>query len=86
MCSGPGDIGTALTRDYIAYDLASALQSAGVPIRCVNADLWPTNIEANREYADFDAVILPGFGHFLMQEAPDELNAALIEIVTDLSE
>ena len=86
MCSGPGEIGAALIRDYVAYDLASALQSAGVPIRCVNADKWPTNTEANRKYADFDAVILPGVGHFLMHEAPDELNDALIEIVTALSD
>jgi pimeloyl-ACP methyl ester carboxylesterase len=85
MCGGPGGIGAALIRDYVAYDLASALRSAGVPIRCVNADKWPTNVEANREYADFDAVILTGFGHFLMQEAPDELNDALLEIVTALS-
>ena len=86
ICSGPGEIGAALMRDYVAYDLASALQFAGVPIRCVNADKWPTNVEANRKYADFDAVILSGFGHFLMQEAPDELNDALIEIVTALSD
>ena len=86
MCSGPGEIGAALIRDDVAYDLASALQSAGVPIRCVNADKWPTNAEANRKYADFDAVILPGVGHFLMHEAPDELNDALIEIVGALSD
>jgi pimeloyl-ACP methyl ester carboxylesterase len=86
MCGGPGEIGTALMRDYVAFDLASALQAAGVPIRCINADKWPTNVEANRSYADFDAVILPGFGHFLMHEAPDELNDALIEIVTALSD
>ncbi len=84
MCGGPGDIGTALLRDYVAFDLASSMQSAGVPVRCVNADLWPTNTAANRKYADFGVVILPGVGHFLMQEAPDELNAALIEIVTAL--
>jgi pimeloyl-ACP methyl ester carboxylesterase len=86
MCSGPGDIGAALIRDYVTFDLASAMQSAGVPVRCINADLWPTNTEANRKYADFDVVILPGVGHFLMQEAPDELNDALIELVTALSE
>jgi pimeloyl-ACP methyl ester carboxylesterase len=86
MCSGPGQVGTALIRDYVAFDLASALRSAGVPIRCVNSDKWPTNIEANRQYADFDAVILPGVGHFLMHEAPDELNDALITIVMALSE
>ncbi|MEN8261014.1 MAG: alpha/beta hydrolase, partial [Pseudomonadota bacterium] len=81
MCGGPGEIGMALIRDYINYDLASAMQSTGVPIRSINADKWPTNVEANRKYADFDAVILTGFGHFLMQEATDELNRLLIETV-----
>jgi len=85
MCSGPGEIGTALIQDYVNYDLASAMQSAGVPIRCINADKWPTDVDANRKYADFDAVILTGFGHFLMQEAPDELNRVMIETVTNMT-
>ena len=63
----------------------ATLRSVHVPIRCVNADLWPTNVESNRKYADFDAVILPGYGHFLMQEAPEEFNQALIETVTAIS-
>jgi pimeloyl-ACP methyl ester carboxylesterase len=85
MCGGPGEIGTALIQDYANYDLASAMQAAGIPIRCINADKWPTNVEANRKYADFDAVILTGYGHFLMQEAPDELNRALIETVANMT-
>ncbi|MEE4218177.1 MAG: alpha/beta hydrolase [Xanthomonadales bacterium] len=85
MCGGPPEIGTALIRDYVAYDLASAFQAANVPVRCVNADKWPTNVSANQQYADFDAVILDGYGHFLMQEAPEELNDALIEAVTVLA-
>jgi len=84
MCGGPGEIGAALLQDYAAYDLAVALQAAHVPIRSINADKWPTNVTANQHYADFDAVVLNGFGHFLMQEAPEELNEALIEAVTDL--
>jgi len=84
MCSGPADIGTALIRDYAAYDLAAALRAAGVPVRVINADKWPTNVSGNRQYADFDAVILEGYGHFLMQEAPAELNAALSETVKSI--
>lgn len=84
MCGGPGEIGTALFRDYAAYDLAAALQATHVPIRSINADKWPTNITANKKYADFDVVVLEGHGHFLMQEAPGELNDALIEAVTNL--
>lgn len=81
MCGGPGEIGAALIQDYTAYDLAAALRAARVPIRSINADKWPTNVSANQKYADFDAVVLNGYGHFLMQEAPAELNEALIETV-----
>jgi len=84
MCGGPGEIGTALFRDYAAYDLAAALQAAQVPILSINADKWPTNVTVNQQYADYDAVVLNGYGHFLMQEAPGELNDALIEAVTAL--
>ena len=84
MCGGPADIGTALIRDYAAYDLAAAFPAAGVPVRVINADKWPTNVSANRKYADFDAVIIEGHGHFLMQEAPAELNAALLEAVKSI--
>jgi len=58
--------------------------AAGVPVRVINADKWPTNLSGNRQYADFDAVILEGYGHFLMQEAPAELNAALSETVKSI--
>jgi len=84
MCSGPGSVGTALLRDYIAYDTAAAMQAAGVPVRCVNADKWPTNVKGNQQYCDYAVTIIPGFGHFLMQEAPDQLNAALDKAVLDI--
>ena len=84
MCGGPGSVGAALIRDYVAYDLASALEAVDVPVRSINADKWPTNVSGNRQYADFDAVILNGYGHFLMQEAPTELNAALTETVKSI--
>ncbi len=79
MCSGPGEIGVALLRAYVAFDLAEAFAAARVPIRSINSDLWPTNLEGNRALADFDAVILKGHGHFLMQEAPEELARAMVE-------
>jgi pimeloyl-ACP methyl ester carboxylesterase len=81
MCAGPGPVGAALMRDYVAYETAAAMQAVGVPVRCVNADKWPTDAVANSKYCEFDVTIIPGAGHFLMQEAPDQLNTALIETV-----
>jgi len=47
-------------------------------VRCINGDLYPTDIEGNRRVApEFDAVVLPGTGHFPMMERPAEFNHAL---------
>jgi pimeloyl-ACP methyl ester carboxylesterase len=78
MCSGPAEVGTALMRQFAYYDQAAAFTKVTVPIRSINADLWPTAIKANRRHhPDYDAVIIPGTGHFLMMERPEAFNAAL---------
>jgi pimeloyl-ACP methyl ester carboxylesterase len=68
------------------YDLGAAFRSAGVPVRAINGDLWPTEIEANRKLApDFDAVIMRGAGHYPMLERPDEFNGLLRDLVNGLA-
>jgi pimeloyl-ACP methyl ester carboxylesterase len=84
MCSRSGEAGIALLQDLIDYDMAAGMRAAGVPIRCVNADFWPTDVAANQQYCDFDAAILVGYGHFLMQEAPEELAIEIMEAVSDI--
>jgi len=84
MCSGPGEIGTALLGGYVAFDLQQAFAEAGVPIRAVNADLWPTDETGNREVSDFGLVLLEGYGHFLTQEAPEKLAGALADVVLEI--
>ena len=84
MCNGPAEIGSALMHNVADYDIAQAMQSAGVPIRAVNSTLWPTAPEINRKYADFDAVMMENVGHFLMQEAPEEFNRHLRAVIAEL--
>ena len=84
MCNGPAEIGSALMHNFADYDIAEAMQSAGVPIRAVNSTLWPTDPEVNRKYADFEAVLMEDVGHFLMQEAPEEFNLHLRAVISDL--
>jgi pimeloyl-ACP methyl ester carboxylesterase len=68
------------------YDLGTAFGRAGVPIRAINGDLWPTRIEANWKLApDFDAVIMKGAGHYPMLERPGEFNELLTETVNGLA-
>ena len=85
MCSGPRDVGLALQRQFADWDMAGALSAAGVRVRCINAPGFPTAVEANRKYADFNAIIMEGVGHFLMRERPDEFNRLLAELIEELT-
>ncbi|MCP4661140.1 MAG: alpha/beta hydrolase, partial [bacterium] len=72
---------------FESYDMAAQMQAVRVPIRGLNADLWPTNVEGNRKYAPgYDAVIMEGTGHFLMLERPEEFNQHLAELVKGLTQ
>jgi pimeloyl-ACP methyl ester carboxylesterase len=85
MCAIDPEIGIELMRQFPDLDLAATLQRAGVPVRCVNAASYPTNIEGNRKYADFDAVIMEGVGHFPMFEQPDEFNLLLAQTIEEIT-
>jgi hypothetical protein len=52
------------------------------PIRSLNGDLYPVNVNANRSlYRDFDVVILPHTGHYPMLECALEFNRRLSTIL-----
>jgi len=65
--------------------MAKVFERINAPVRCVNADLWPTDIEANRRHMkSFDATIMKGSGHFIMLEKPDDFNKALDKYIKEL--
>lgn len=79
----------AIAGTFRQFVLRDALAAADVPVRCINAQPNPpmvpeTNVEANREYADFDAVIMEDVGHFLHLEKPGAFNEALREVLAEL--
>jgi pimeloyl-ACP methyl ester carboxylesterase len=66
---------------------AAALRDVRVPIRLINSDYHPTNVDVGREYvSSFDVVLMSGVGHFVMMEDPETFNALLGEIVEGLQE
>ncbi|MHC4697180.1 MAG: alpha/beta fold hydrolase [Planctomycetota bacterium] len=78
---------TLLLRAFNRFDSKSALAAAGVPVRAINAaDAYRTAVEINRKYGDFDAVLMPDVGHFLMLEKPVEFNRHLRIIIDRLQE
>ncbi len=81
----------ALIRSFSDFDMAAALAAVEVPIRCINSAPWahggmPTAIETNRRYADFDAVIIDGVGHYPMLEDPPTFRAGLRALIDAVAE
>jgi pimeloyl-ACP methyl ester carboxylesterase len=74
----PPDMSIALLREVWGYDPPPALREIEAPIRAVNADKFPTNLEVNRRHMPgYDAVIVEGTAHYLMLEDPTRFGRAL---------
>jgi pimeloyl-ACP methyl ester carboxylesterase len=75
----------AMFLSFAGYEGAVASRLT-VPLRAINGDLYPTDVEGNRKVkADFDAVIMKHMGHYPMLERPTEFNNLVTEIVASLT-
>jgi pimeloyl-ACP methyl ester carboxylesterase len=89
MSSAPPDIAISALEEYTGTiadkKMISVFKEVKTPVRCINADLWPTKPEANRKYMQsFDVSIMKGAGHFLMLERPDEFNKLLNRSIKEI--
>jgi len=79
------EVAVGIMEGFAGYEMAEAFRGAGVPIRAINGDLWPTDVAGNRAVTpDFDAVIMKDAGHYPMLERPDEFNRLLAGVVAEL--
>ncbi len=86
VLSVPQEIGVAAVRSSVAYDPLPALREIKAPIRAINSDLFPTNVEGNRRYVPgYQVAIMKGVGHYLMLEQPEAFNALLAEALRELA-
>ena len=70
---------------YLTGDVAKLFDELAIPVVAVNADLWPTDVEANRRHIkDFELIELDGLDHFLMLKAPERFNPALEQAVNKI--
>jgi len=86
VLSAPQEIGVAAARSSVAYDPLPALREIKAPIRAINTDLFPTNVEGNRRHVPgYQAAIMKGVGHYPMLEQPEAFNALLAEALRELA-
>ena len=79
------ELAITILEAILKYRSAPALREVKVPIRAINADMTPTNLEVNRRYApQFDAVIIKGSGHYPMLEQPEQFNELLADFVRNV--
>lgn len=70
----------AMLRAAMLYDPVPALGQIQAPIRAINSDSYPTNVDGNRRHAPhFDVALMKGAGHYLMLEDPARFNALLAD-------
>ena len=78
MRKTPPDVVADMFAAFGGYDTAASARLLRIPVRSINGDLFPTDIDAvRRTIADFDAVVLPHTGHYPMLERPEEFNRHL---------
>lgn len=71
-----------MLNDRMTGKASAVFDGLEIPVVAINADLWPTDVEANRRHVhSFDAVIMEGTGHFLHMARPEAFNASLAEVI-----
>jgi pimeloyl-ACP methyl ester carboxylesterase len=79
-------VGQGLLRSFATIDFPTWFRDAGVPVRAINAaGGTPTRIDTNRKYADFDAVLMEGVGHYPHMTRPEEFNRLLLGYLDELA-
>lgn len=86
IASAPEEPALSALDNLLHYDAIPALNDVQLPIHCINADRFPTDVEGNREIAtSFEVTYMPGHGHFLFLEDPGTFNGLLRKTVTELN-
>jgi pimeloyl-ACP methyl ester carboxylesterase len=74
-------------RDFYRWsneECTKSLLKIQVPMISINSDQNPTNVEAFKKYVpSFEVKIIPGVGHVVFWDAPEEFNRLLEETIQE---
>ena len=76
----------AMFASFGGYDQVESARRLTVPLRAINGDLYPTDIDEVRSVRpEFEVVVMKHMGHYPMLERPDEFDRIVAEVVTGLT-
>lgn len=89
MAAAPPEVAISameeMLQDTISGESVRVFDGLEIPVVTINADLWPTNIDANRQHIEsFDAIILEGVDHFLQMAIPETFNRELQQVIAGM--
>jgi pimeloyl-ACP methyl ester carboxylesterase len=85
MSSAPQEVALSSMREYFKVSDPELIKGLTVPLKSINADLWPTNVEGNKKLVpSYEMALMKGRGHFIMLEAPDEFNVLLDRMISHI--
>lgn len=85
MMRTPPEAAAAMMAALADADYAGAARKLTVPLRAIDGDLFPTDVDAARRVVPgFDAVVMKHAGHYPMIERAAEFNRHVAEVVARL--
>jgi len=82
MSSAPPEVALSSMKEYFKVSDPELIQGLAVPLKSVNADLFPTNVEGNKKLVpSYEMALMKGHGHFLMLEDPGRFNVLLERMI-----
>jgi pimeloyl-ACP methyl ester carboxylesterase len=87
MSSAPEEVGIGGMEAIFQWyheDFDKTVSEIKAPLRCINSDLYPTQVDINRKYfPSYEVSFMPGRGHFVQLEDPKTFNQHLERYVEE---
>jgi pimeloyl-ACP methyl ester carboxylesterase len=84
LASAPPEVAIGSFEQLFAFDAPAALTDVKAPLRAINTDRYPTNVEGNKQVASsFEVVYMPGYGHFLYLEDSGAFDQILRQTIAE---
>lgn len=89
MSSTPPHVSISMLKEqakqYAHGESARLFDNIKIPVHCINSDIRPTDVEANRRHMlSFNVRILKGKGHLFMLETSEEFNIVLGDVIREI--